>query len=140
MTFRAVPFEPWHVDHLGEPMEPGLGAHFSPSMLKYMRKEHTFTAFVGDKPVALAGTMVNWEGNYWFWGYLTKDCKPHMLSLIRCCRSIMAGIKGRLTMTTPAGFEEGARLAKLLGFEFEAVLKRWGPDGKDHLSFCRIQD
>lgn len=137
----VVPFRPEHLELMDVGTEPTFGGKPSVSVLKYMAKDHAFTVMRDGEPIACGGTLTNWAGNYMAWAYMTAASGPHMLQISRLVKQGLAGLKGRIAMTTPLRFKQGIRWAKLLGFEVETpVLKHWGIDGADHVGFVRIQE
>jgi hypothetical protein len=61
-----------------------------------------------------------------------------MLFITRAARDCLAKVKGRIEMSVKYGFHTGERWAYMLGFDFEAKLKRYGPEGEDHNGFVRF--
>lgn len=74
-------------------------------------------------------------------GDIPKPCWPAVVGRIRVAleRAHLAGAR-RIEAQVRRGFGPGVRLARLLGFEVEGILRAWGPDGVDYLMYSKIRD
>jgi hypothetical protein len=65
-----------------------------------------------------------------------------MIPLTRRIRKAMDDAEGvrRFQMSVRADFGPGIRWAKLLGFEPEGVLSKYGPDGADHILYAKVYE
>jgi len=74
------------------------------------------------------------------WGFVGADCGPRMLKVHRAvARFIECSRQRRIEATVIAGFEPGCRWMKLLGFEFEGVMRKYGSDGSDYLRYAKVR-
>lgn len=102
-----------------------------------------WTALKNDEVLGCAGMIPVWEGRVIAWA-LFGDIPKHSWILIfrkiqKEFRDALANHgRHRIETTTPVDFVPGHRLAKMLGFEIEGLMKEYGPDGKDHLMLGKI--
>ena len=140
-SYRVTPFRAWHMEWLtarGTPAD-GVGLTLPPSALAEAERQNTWTGVWEGDPIAVAGTMLQWPGRHLAWAYLPLATGRHMRWITREVRSNLATLDGRIEMTVRADFAPGLRWAKMLGFEIETpLLRRFGPQGEDHVGFVRI--
>lgn len=98
-----------------------------------------WTAVHDGLPVACGGFIDVWPGRAYAWALIDVDCGPHMLSLTREIRSLVARAPyNRLEMAVDAEFEAGCRWAVLLGFERESLARKYLPSGRDAWIYARV--
>jgi hypothetical protein len=103
---------------------------------RVVRKDGVTIAVFGVKPL--------WKGVGHVFGYVTADAKQYPKTLVCCGRAIMeegcSPERGfwRLQATVESNFNRGIRYLMLLGFTIDGLLKRFGPDGNDHLMMSRL--
>jgi len=74
------------------------------------------------------------------WGFVGTDCGPRMLKVHRGVSRFIDSVRHRrIEATVLAGFEPGCRWMKLLGFEFEGVMRKYGSDGSDYLRYAKVR-
>jgi hypothetical protein len=105
----------------------------------------SWTAVNGDAvPVACGGVRVFWGrmGELWIVTnpFLAEVCK---IALLRAMRTLVESVArdmrlGRLQMISEAARKDSERCARWLGLEPEAVLRAYGPSGKDCFIFSKI--
>lgn len=143
--YRVVPFEAWHVEalSLAEDTEAGYSALLDPATHAPLEATQAWTVLSpGDDVVACGGTIRQWKGRYIAWAYMTPQTGRCMLRLTRLVREVLDEIVGRVEITVRADFDAGRRWAELLGFEVEnppGILRRYGPEGEDHISYVRVR-
>lgn len=139
--YRVTPFRAWHLDWLmarGNAAE-GVGMTLPEAALAEAEKQNTWTGVWEGDPIAVAGTIKQWPGRHLAWAYLPVSTGHHMLWITREVKRNLDTLDGRIEMTVRADFEPGQRWAKMLGFELETpLLRRFGPQGEDHVGFVRI--
>jgi hypothetical protein len=92
-------------------------------------------------PVAAGGVMDDGRGKATAWSLLTPEAGPIMRTITRLVRGFfMAGQWRRAEIMVRADHIEGWRWARLLGFEFEGTLRKWGADGADYHVFSIIKE
>ena len=142
-NYQVVPFERWHLDVLLDDgqAEPMIGPNLDPMALSYLEGQNSWTLVVDGKPALCGGTMEQWTGRSIGWAYLNSTTGKYMLFVTRGAKEILrkAG-PGRIEITARADFPAGQRWARMLGFKIETpVLKRFGPEGEDHIGFVKFQ-
>ncbi len=72
-------------------------------------------------------------------GDIPKRCWPAVVGRIRVAleRAHLAGAR-RVEAQVRRGFGPGCRLARLVGFEVEGILRSWGPDGSDFFMYSKL--
>lgn len=103
-----------------------------------------WTAIDGDKILGCAGFAPQWEGRVIAWAVFGRGIpKIAWARILRKIRKEMhdclaAHGRHRLEITVPYGFGAGCRLAHLLGFKVEGLMKEYGPDGGDHFLYAQV--
>ncbi len=99
----------------------------------------SYTMLDGTRVIACAGGVQPWLGRWVVWSVMSCDAKHHLLRIVRAAqRFIEVTCEGRLEAPIRADFAPGQRLAEMLGFEPEAKLKRFMPDGGDAILYVRF--
>lgn len=72
-------------------------------------------------------------------GDIPRRCWPAVVGRIRVAleRAHLAGAR-RIEAQVRRGFGPGCRLARLVGFEVEGILRAWGPDGSDFFMYSKL--
>lgn len=102
-----------------------------------------WTAMADGVPVCVGGVLEIWPGRGYVYALLDAHVGPHMLSLTRAIRFLLADLPfARIEMVVEADFTAGRRWAELLGFELETpvALRRFLPSGRDAWIYARIND
>lgn len=137
---RVVPFRAVHYGWLVS--RPGFGAldfEVNDDILAYLEKSGKwFTGVVDGDPIAIAGVLTQWKGRHVTHAILGVDTGPHMLWITRATLKVLGGLEGRIEMTVRQDFKMGHRWAAMLGFEREALMKRYGPEREDHMLYVRF--
>lgn len=107
-----------------------------------------WTARDGTRVVGCGGFSEQWKGRSVAWAVLGRNVPKR--GWPRICAKVKAEIQkeldrhvaacghGRVEITVPQNFAQGCRLAKVLGFEVEAIVKKYAPDGADHFLFAKV--
>lgn len=98
-----------------------------------------YSVFDGEKIIAVFGFTRIFEHVYEGWSILSEDIKKIPVTVVRIARIAIRTLKARrIQMTTRFDLECGKRWARLLGFEQEGILRKYGPDGADHILYARV--
>lgn len=99
-----------------------------------------WTAEHDGEVLAIWGVSPEWEGRATCWAVVGKNAGRHFVSIHReCVRFLDRMPFRRIETQVDVGFREGVRWMKMLGFEMEAYLRAFRPDGADMLQFARIR-
>lgn len=113
-------------------MEPHLAA--------LAAKGRAFTLRADGRVLAIMGVMEVHRQAATAWALIGRGCWGHMGAMTRICRDYLDDQPHRrIDMLVRAGFAAGHRWAGRLGFEREAVLRAWTPDGEDMVMHARIR-
>jgi len=104
-------------------------------------------SWIGDgRVLAMFGVAPYWDGCAEAWLMVdTMGIQNRRLQLTKGSRRFFNNIGPalglrRLQIMVSVAHEEAVAWSRLLGFEYEATLKKYGPDGSDHLVFARFYD
>lgn len=100
-----------------------------------------WTAVQGGRVLGVAGLGQHWPGRSEAWCLLARDV-PVMTwpAIHRVVLKVLASADiRRIEATTRAGFAQGERWMRMLGFVSEGRLAAYGPDGADHTKWARVQ-
>lgn len=143
---RFVPYQPSHLAQVRtQPAQEAWRAYlirdgFAESLAI---PGMTWTGLVDDVPVGCAGFSPQWEGRVVAWalfGDIPKTAWPAIVKKIRheFRATLQSHGRHRVEMTVPSNFGPGCRLALMLGFAVEGLMKSYGPDGSDHLLYAQV--
>lgn len=135
-----VPFKPEHFFRMKlQPAQLNAVGYVSDEYVSALAKMGPCaTALDGDRVIGSCGIAQTITGGI-LWAFVSEDAGRYMVKLDRCARRFLSAIPAaRIEATVEKGFLPGCRWLDLLGFEFEGVMRKYGPDGKDHLRYARI--
>lgn len=92
--------------------------------------------------IAVVGLLDQWEGRCLAWAILAQDAGRELLPLTRgIAKYLDASPYHRFEATIDAGFAQGHRWAKLLGFELETPkpMRKFYPNGNDAFLYARVR-
>ncbi len=94
--------------------------------------------------VFCVGVHHRWEGVGEVWMVFSPLAAkyPRTVSFLRTMIAYMQAEKGyyRLQATIDTSWPAAIRFAEHMGFQREAVMKRYGPDGADHFLYSLVQE
>ena len=99
------------------------------------------TLFHDGKIAVCGGIRVLWKGTGESWMFLSRtNCGPSVMKTARewLDRTIEDNSIDRVNAIIPAG-EKWARTERFLGFSFEAMMRKFGPNGLDKALYARIR-
>lgn len=138
---QIVPFEPEHADA----MDVQIAQRMTPEERQQAMGESfgdAWTAMADGEPVACAGLVPVWFGRAYAWALLSESAGAHMVAITRAVRRALdMGEFRRVEMAVRAGFAEGERWARLLGFVLETPdpMRAYMPDGSDAYLYSRVR-
>ena len=113
----------------------------TPHLRALAGKGRAFTLRNDGRPIAIMGVMEVHREAATAWAMIGRGCWGHMGDMTRICREYLDDQPyRRIDMLVRASFAAGQRWARRLGFEREAVLRAWTPDGEDMMMFARIRE
>lgn len=111
-------------------------------------QDRAWTVLDGEAVVASGGFSPQWPGRSIAWALVGREVPPNAWPKIKnkIRKEVDAEMRrlkaahghARVELTVPETFVAGLRLAKLLGFEVEGPLRKWGTDGGNHFMFSRV--
>lgn len=137
-----VPFEPGHLRTLSlQPSQAWLGPRLKPEYgASLLKAGPCFTALEGDEVLGCAGVMNMWEGRVMAWALISADAGKNFIRIFKAIkRFVDSHPADRIEATVDVNFEEGHRLMKMLGFEYEGLARKYLPDGRDVCLYARIR-
>jgi hypothetical protein len=98
-----------------------------------------YTVLVDGEPVLCAGVLRLEDGRGWVWAlfaqhsgkYFVRLCR-YMQRYLQCCNI------RRIEAAIDCNFKEGVRLAEMMGFQKEGVMRKYGANGEDYFMMGRI--
>lgn len=105
--------------------------------------ETTFTIETGKKILGVFGVVEIYAGRGEIFSFISADAGKSMIKIVRSLQKIIsqAFVKTgfeRLEMSVLEGFDNGDRLAGLLGFEYEGLMRKYYK-GKNYKLYARIK-
>lgn len=139
-NLRLYAFAPEHASRISpvRHTEHGLLRHAAEASGDQRLVAWTF--MVQDRAVAIWGAIHHWPGRASLWCVMGDGSGPAMLGMIRQSRAVLDRMsQHRLELDVRADYQPGMRLAHLLGFHAEAVLRNYYPDRCDAVVFARVR-
>jgi len=130
------------LDPIVQPQDPPLSDAEKVRQLVAKRAHEDVWSFTWNgRLIAIGGCGFPWGNRMAVWILLDKSAPPVLLPLTRFLRGFIDGYHcPRVEMHVCAGFRNGERWARLLGFtnETPTPLRRFFPDGSDAYMYARI--
>lgn len=139
---NVIPFQPWHIREMRIQDKQALIISLLPDDFFDVARNlgPALSAEVDGRIVACAGIGVIKEYNSGtLWACLAQHSGRHFVRLDRCARRLLEIPRlRRIEATTEADFAQGRRWLELLGFQSEGIMRKYGPDGADHVRYARV--
>lgn len=106
---------------------------------------NSFSAYDGEKIIGCGGVKLLCDGIGEGWAIPTIHVLKHKREIIQLC---LAGLQiiletnpelRRIQAVILAGFDAGDRLAEILGFQYEGLLRKYGKNGEDYKMFALVR-
>lgn len=99
-----------------------------------------WTGEVDGAVICCAGLDPQWHNRAIAWALVGESAGRHFAAIHKNVhRFLMSAPYRRIEAHVDVGFPQGARWMKMLGFEVEAYMKAFRPDGADMLLFTRVR-
>jgi hypothetical protein len=133
---NIIPFEAHHVSLMTPQSAQAFEVDYAPVEAA---TGQAWTAVVDGLPVACSGLIELWKNRAQAWALLSADAGPYMLPITREIRFRLASSSfRRIEMAVDVGFDAGIRWAHMLGYEHEATVRCYFPDGRGARLYARI--
>lgn len=136
-------FEPFAPEHLAALPFDDAWKLLSSGAAEELAKHPAFTGRLNGRVVGCAGVHpFLWDGRWNAWAFLTDETGPHMLQITRFVRFVLANFPvPRLEAHVRAGFPQGVKFARALGFTLETPepMRHWAADGTHAYQFARTE-
>jgi hypothetical protein len=142
-----VPFNPVHTlnirigDAASIAMRENL--NFADLMAAQAASGHAITVLLHGTPAACFGSVSIWKGLEEMWCLLEERARKYPLAMTKIAIAyrdyrVIAGNLRRLQLNVRCSDQRAFRWAKAIGFEPEAKMRRYGPDGSDFYLMSRV--
>lgn len=112
----------------------------TPEAAAIIENNLSFSAWRGGVCLGAGGVAKAWPTRGEAWLLLGADARPYMRPILRFLRTALDNHPcKRIEMTVLKGNATGHKFADLLGFEEEAVLEAYHPNGDDVVMYKRIR-
>lgn len=139
-----IEIQPFKVAHF-EKMAVRQDYYRDLSVEQMARKEGTyaFALLLDGKVGAIIGAFQYWPGMIELWAVTSELMEESPLGFHRAALKIRDDAMltfscRRQQMTVRADFAKAIRWAGALGFSFEGLLRKYGPEGADYMMFSRV--
>lgn len=137
---RIVPLKRWHLEHIDmQDAQDYVAKWLTPEIKQAIEDTLAFAAVDGERVLACSGVIEMWEGRGVAWAMLARDLGAKFVGVHRAVATFLdASNFRRIEATADAGFVEGERWLKKLGFRLETpVMKGYLPNGGDASMWVR---
>lgn len=136
---EIVEFQPEHLATIVD-IEGRLGDRALHEGEIHKKSGPSATVLVDGKVAACGGIHKFWPGTGEGWMSVSAEhVSPSLLRAVRKCFDSWMQEFNRVQAITVTGWAEGERTMKFLGFEFEVVLRKMGPNGIDKSLYSRVR-
>lgn len=136
---NRIPFKPEHLFTLNS-VEAELRLTLRAKMESLGMDGPSTTIVDGEEIVACGGIRTLWPRSGEAWGSLSSKRKgPELFRLFRSIIDEWSFDYDRIQAMTITGWKQGERSLEFLGFKFETVLRKFGPNGIDQSLYSRIR-
>lgn len=102
-----------------------------------------YTAMLHGTPAAVFGSVRIWQGVEEMWMLCEERARQHPVAMTKAARMmamhrVISGNLHRLQITVRCDDARALQWGRAIGFEPEAVLRRYGPDMMDYQVMARI--
>ena len=139
---ELVQFEPFHVERMElQPRQKRAVSYSTRQYLGYLKEMGPCVTAIDGENVLGCGGVIEWHmGTGTLWLYVCADIKRHAVRLHRAVARLLETVQlRRIEATTEVDWVESCRWLQLLGFEYEGLMRKYGPFGEDHARFARIR-
>lgn len=137
------PFKRAHLEALVlQPMQEHMQTTvLQPEYLKSLEGQELVSGFIDGRIVACGGFLLMWPGRIYAWSLLSHDVGPREMLKLHCVvRKILASRKEhRIEAACDSNFKNAHRWLRALGFQREAKMRCYTPDGRDCDLYARIR-
>ena len=119
-------------------------AYFGPSVTEAYAREicaagPAFAGVHGGRVLGAAGLLPQWDGRAIAWALLSESAGSQMLAITRAVKRFLAmQVYRRIDTWAEVDFAPAHRWLELLGFEREARVRAYTPQGADAYLYARI--
>ncbi len=145
--YKVVPFTADHAEDLQARNTSGATIGLNHIVKEYLDAMalpgHGFSLVNNGHLIFSAGVYPVWKGLGEAWVIPSDLIKPHRRQLVTYVREYLDRLVEeneyrRVQATVRADFDAGHRFIEFLGFQREAMLEAYGPDGADHVQYARL--
>lgn len=151
MDRKIVPFEGKHVKYIiGSEHKRDQEDWVQPPIIDQWLKAWegklwAFTAMIDGIPIACGGISLQEWNKAEVWAVFSSSFKQHKLFIYRFIKTaIVEGIKKfniiRLQATIDPQYPENIKWIESLRFEYEGILRKYGPQNQDYWMYSRLSD
>lgn len=136
------PFKAWHLEELSlQPSQAHFSDFFDPAYGPSLeRGGPAFSGFDGEKIVGSCGLVKHWENRATAWALLGDTSGRNFISIHKAVdRFLDMSEFRRIECYVDAGFKQGHRWVKMLGFTPEGYMKAFSPLGDDAVLYARVR-
>jgi len=137
---KIIPYKPEHLLQI-RPQPNQESLERTPERAAQLSCYDSFTGIIGDRVVAIGGLVELNPIRAYLYLIVTDDIQHQWTQLYRVARKLIAAALDKyVRLETMSSFPEADRWLHLIGFEFEGVMRRAGPDGEDAKMFSIVRD
>jgi hypothetical protein len=139
---KIIPYEPQHLLMI-KPQPSQESLERTPERAAQLAQYESFTGVVGDRVVAIGGLVELNPIRAYLYLIVTDEIQHQWTQLYRVARRLIdLALNDYIRLETLSAFPEADRWLELIGFQFEGVMRRAGPDGCDAkmYSIVRVDD
>ena len=139
---NVLPFDPEHVRAMVvQERQIAVVSHVTPEYLAALKQAGPAVTVEADgEPICCGGVATTGFGMGMLWAFVSAQAAHRLVRIDRVARRLLevADLR-RIEATTEQDFRQGCRWLELLGFQSEGIMRKYGPDGSDHVRYALVR-
>lgn len=140
---HVIPYRSFHISALKiQSQQKYMDDIIKPEYCKALESAGpAYTVMDGCSVVACGGLAEQWATRATAWSLISEDVTGHKFARLHkmVLRFLASQDYPRIEMTVDHDFEQGHRWARLLGFRWEGLMKKYNPNGSDCDLYARVK-
>lgn len=139
----VIPYRHFHLAALAiQDAQASMADMIKPEYAKALEAAGpAYTVMDNQEVIACAGLAEQWPGRATAWSILSKHVAGMKMARLHKMVARFLDMQNytRIEMTVDHEFEQGHRWAKMLGFEWEGLMRKYNPNGVDCDLYARVK-
>lgn len=137
---KIIPYEPQHLLMI-KPQRNQESLEMTIERAEQLAMFPCFTGILDGEVIAIGGLFELNPIRAYLYLIVTENIQHQWIHIYRAARKLInAALKDYVRLETLTAFPEAERWVEMIGFQFEGVMRRAGPDGCDAKMYSIVRD